>query len=42
VGVNIKMDLLQIGWSGVDSIGLAPDRDKWRALVNTVMNLRVP
>jgi hypothetical protein len=40
--VNIKMDLLEIGWSGVDWIGLAQDRDKWRALVNVVMNIRVP
>jgi hypothetical protein len=39
---NIKMDLLEIGWGGVDWIGLAQDRDKWRALVNGVMNLRVP
>jgi hypothetical protein len=38
---NIKMDLLEIGWGGVDWIGLAQDRDKWRALVNAVMNLRV-
>jgi hypothetical protein len=38
---NIKMDLLDIGWSGVDWIGLAQDRDKWRTLVNAVMNLRV-
>jgi hypothetical protein len=38
---NINMDLLEIGWGGVDLIGLAQDRDKWRALVNTVMNLRV-
>jgi hypothetical protein len=38
---NIKMDLLEIGWSGVGWIGLAQDRDKWRALVNAVMNLRV-
>jgi hypothetical protein len=36
------MDLLEIGWGGVDWIGLARDRDKWRALVNAVMNLRVP
>jgi hypothetical protein len=36
------MDLLEIGWSGVDWIGLAKDREKWRALVNAVMNLRVP
>jgi hypothetical protein len=39
---NIKLDLLEIGWGGVDWIGLAKDRYKWRALVNTVMNLRVP
>jgi hypothetical protein len=36
---NIKMDLLEIGWGGVDWIGLA---DKWRALVNAVINLQVP
>jgi hypothetical protein len=39
---NIKMDLLEVGWGGVDRIGLAQDKDKWRALVNAVMNLRVP
>jgi hypothetical protein len=39
---NIKMDLLEIGWDGVDWICLAQDRDKWRALVNAVMNLQVP
>jgi hypothetical protein len=39
---NIKMDLLEIGWGGVDWIGLAQHRGKWRALVNAVMNLRVP
>jgi hypothetical protein len=38
---NIKADLLEIGWGGVDWIGLTQDRDKWRALVNAVMNLRV-
>jgi hypothetical protein len=39
---NIKMDLLEVGWGDVDRIGLAQDRDRWRALVNAVMNLRVP
>jgi hypothetical protein len=39
---NIRMDLREIGWGGVDWIDLARDRDQWRALVNTVMNLRVP
>jgi hypothetical protein len=39
---NIKMDLRGIGWDGMDWINLAQDRDQWRALVNTVMNLRVP
>jgi hypothetical protein len=39
---NIKMYLLEIGCCGVDWIGPAQDRDKWRALVNSVMNLRVP
>jgi hypothetical protein len=39
---NIKMDLFEIGLSVVDCIGLAQDRYRWRALVNTVMNLRVP
>jgi hypothetical protein len=39
---NIKMDLLEIGLSVVDWIGLAQDRYRWRALVNLVMNLRVP
>jgi hypothetical protein len=39
---NIKMDLGEIVWGGVDWIGLAQDRDKWRALLNLVMNLRVP
>jgi hypothetical protein len=39
---NIKMDLVGVGWGDVDWIGLAQDRDKWRALVNAVMNLRVP
>jgi hypothetical protein len=39
---NIKMDLREIGWDGVDWIDMAQDRDQWRALVNTVLNLRVP
>jgi hypothetical protein len=39
---NIKMDLREIGWDGMDWIDLAQDRDQWRALVNTVMNLQVP
>jgi hypothetical protein len=39
---NIKMGLREIGWDGMDWIDLAQDRDQWRALVNTVMNLRVP
>jgi hypothetical protein len=39
---NIRMDLGEIGWDGVEWVDLAQDRDQWRALVNTVMNLRVP
>jgi hypothetical protein len=39
---NIKMDLREIGWDGVVWIDMAQDRDQWRALVNTVLNLRVP
>jgi hypothetical protein len=38
---NIKMDLREIGWNGRDWFELAQDRDQWRALLNTVMNLRV-
>jgi hypothetical protein len=41
-GHNIKMDLRKIGWGGIDWIDLAQDREQWRALVNTVMNLHVP
>jgi hypothetical protein len=39
---NIKMDVREIGWDSMDWIYLAQDRDQWRALVNTVMKLRVP
>jgi hypothetical protein len=39
---NIKMDLSELGWGSVDWTGLVQDRDKWRALVNAVMKLRVP
>jgi hypothetical protein len=38
---GIRMDLREIGWGSVDSIQLAQDRDRWRAVVNTVMNPRV-
>jgi hypothetical protein len=39
---NVKIGLREIGWNGMDWIDVAQDRDQWRALVNTVMNLRVP
>jgi hypothetical protein len=39
---NIKMDLREIGWDAMDLIDVAQNRDQWRALVNTVMNLWVP
>jgi hypothetical protein len=38
---NIKMDLREIEWGGLDRIDLAQDRDQWRSLVKTVMSLRV-
>jgi hypothetical protein len=39
---NIKMDLREILWGGVDLIYLAQDRDQWRGIMNAVMNLQVP
>jgi hypothetical protein len=39
---NIRMDLGEVGWGGVDWIRLAKDRNRWRALVNSVLNLRIP
>jgi hypothetical protein len=39
---NIRMDLGKVGWGDVDWIGLAQDRNRWRAVVNSVLNLRVP
>jgi hypothetical protein len=39
---NIKIDFTEIGWDGMDWIDLGQDRDQWRALVNTAMNIRVP
>jgi len=39
---NIKMNLREIGWEGVDWIHLAQDRDHWQSLVNMLMNLQVP
>jgi hypothetical protein len=39
---NIRMDLVELEWGDVDWIGLAQDRDRWRALVKSVLNLRVP
>jgi hypothetical protein len=38
---NVKMYIRELGWDGMDWIDLAQDRDQWRALVNTVMNLQV-
>jgi hypothetical protein len=39
---NIKIDLREIGWDVMEWIELAQDRDQWRALVNMIMNLRLP
>ena len=39
---NTKIDLLDVGWESIGWINLAQNRDRWRALVNAVMNLRVP
>jgi hypothetical protein len=39
---NIRMDLREVGWEGVDLVRLTQDSDQWQALVNTVMKLRVP
>jgi hypothetical protein len=39
---NITMDLGEVGWGDVDWIGLAKDRNRWSAVVNSVLNLRVP
>jgi hypothetical protein len=38
---NIRMDLAEVGWSDVDWISLAQGKDRWRAIVNSVLNLRV-
>jgi hypothetical protein len=40
--VTIKMDLRDIGWGGMVWIHLAQDRDQWRAILNKVMNFRIP
>jgi hypothetical protein len=39
---NIRMDLREVGWCDVDLFGLAQDRNRWRALVNSILKLRVP
>jgi hypothetical protein len=38
---NIRMDLVEVGWGDMEWIGMVQDRDRWRALVNSVLNLRV-
>jgi hypothetical protein len=39
---NIRMDLEEVGWGNVDWIGVVQDRNRWRAVVNWVLNLRLP
>jgi hypothetical protein len=39
---NIRMDFREVGWGDMDWIGLAQDRNRWRALVNSILNFRVP
>jgi hypothetical protein len=39
---NVRMDLREVGWDGADWMDMAQDRDQWRVLVNTVLNLQVP
>jgi hypothetical protein len=39
---NIRMDFVEVEWSDVDWIGVAKDRNRWRAVANSVLNLRVP
>jgi hypothetical protein len=39
---NIRMDIVEVGWGDVDCVGLAQDRDRWRALVNSVLDIQVP
>jgi hypothetical protein len=39
---NITIDLGEMGWGGVDRVGFSQDRDRWRALVNSVLSLRIP
>jgi hypothetical protein len=39
---NIRMDLAEVGWGNVDWIGLAQERNRWRALVNLILNVRFP